>query len=514
MVKYKLDLLNKLENIGSLLFNFFQQKNIIVLIGSKGTFLIAIDGSKIIDNLFIPLQNQLNIEQYKTFFTKYKKFCIFFLLDQANCSLRHEIVPVLQSVMKVNPVTNFINSYFSKSDIVAYNVYSITEKFSETWNILLASVPYQEPLSTIIEYIIANSLKFGGSYFLSLELKTIIDKILQQTAHFECVNHLQIFACILDASNIKFVVKHLGNIIFTKTIEYPIDKSDLYIQGIMEQEVEDLLISSRSYISHLGLGVTIIFLVSENLRNLLQQSNFADHKIIIVTDQDVIGSGSIKGKFSDAAITCLFSKQRTFIAVNAAIKSIMRLNMINFLVFKPLMIGIFALILTLGSIKFDIFQNKQKAHALNKQYYQIASAYRDTKQQYPNISNIANLADLYSLEALLQMPLPTPFNVIEKFLATLNEQTHLNKINWELQNINNLTLNGPTMKMDISLKFITIDSSLQEAMVSLKEYINDLKKSFGTFEVNYVINEEEITDIYKKLVIPFSISIVAHPRKS
>ncbi|WP_341763728.1 hypothetical protein [Candidatus Tisiphia endosymbiont of Beris chalybata] len=57
-----------------LLGYFLCRKNIIILIGDKGVFLFAFIHNKIIDSLFIPLENQEKLELYKAFFQKFKKF--------------------------------------------------------------------------------------------------------------------------------------------------------------------------------------------------------------------------------------------------------------------------------------------------------------------------------------------------------------------------------------------------------------------------------------------------------
>ena len=69
---------------------------------------------------------------------------------------------------------------------------------------------------------------------------------------------MQIFVVILDSCGIKIVAKYKQDIRIIKNIEYPFDKSDMYVQGTIEQEVNDCLISLKAYIKRVNLKVCMI----------------------------------------------------------------------------------------------------------------------------------------------------------------------------------------------------------------------------------------------------------------
>ncbi len=505
MSKYKLQ---KIEVFTTLLNNSLKKKSIVVLIGRKGSLLVAFDGRKVIDNLLIPFEHQNTIDQYKGFFEQFKKFHVFFLLDTPECKLLHELVPVLQSIVKVNPVERFIAEHFPKENIIAYNVYNITTKNSETWNTMLALTPYTQPLSTLLEYILENSLKFGGIYFLTLEFKTIIDKILEKTNNIQYQDHMQIFVSILESSGIKCIVKHNGHILAVKTVEYPGDKSSIYIQGIIEQEVNDYLISFKNYINNSNIKVCIIFLAGKALNLLLNQSAFNGHQIICISPEELFDSPPPSYQpFSDIEITQLFTEQKSFLGLNQTIKSITTLNFINSVMFKPLIVIIIMILFLLATIRLTILENQRKTLSYYKQNYQIINKYNNIRQKFPYIHNEVNAADIFSLETLLKMKTAKPFDHLEKLLLNLKPSITIDTIRWELQNHNNMIYPKESFKIDLLVKFTDNNDSLEKTNIDLDAFVNSLKEDFEDFEINYVKFLDKSLSLSKCTTIPVAISI-------
>ena len=112
--------------------NFLYQKNIVIFLGNRNVLLSAFLQGEIVESKLIPLEMQDDLNQYTDFFNKFRKFHIFFLVDNSLCETRHLSLPMLQSLIKTNPVEKFISEYLTQDDIVAYNVHDIlrtTQKF-------------------------------------------------------------------------------------------------------------------------------------------------------------------------------------------------------------------------------------------------------------------------------------------------------------------------------------------------------------------------------------------------
>lgn len=485
------------------------RKHIIVFIGNEGVVLNALLNDKIIDSLFIPSADKENLQTYKDFFDKFKKLYVFFLLDNADCKLRHDILPVLQSIVKTNPVEKFIQEYFDKDDIVAYYIYNILTKPSEVWHALIVSTPYKPPLSKLIEYTLTSKLlKFGGVYFLALEFKVIIDRIIKNIENNKYTNHLQILVLSLKESGVKLVVKHQGNIVSMQTIEYPLDKSEEYIQGVIEQAVTDCLIDFKSYINNFSLEICIIFAVENSLAKLLEQSHFDNHQVIYSSTNKALAVFA-QTSFSDEIILKLFTKSKNFLATNNYLKNIARISSNSSLIFKPLSAIVLILLIAVVAIKVKTLQNYRQLEAINKKNYDIMQQYNSLKEQYPYIHNATNLVNLYTLEVLLQIPVVAPFDVLEKFILTLDQQFTIDEINWQRLNLDNiLVLSSQYIKIEILLKFKSNGISVDEAKKSIDEHIEKLADVFKGAEVNYILFNDQILDLYNhQVVIPLLLTI-------
>lgn len=489
---------------------FLYRRNIVVLVDNKGTSLYAIINKKIVDSSFIPLENRDDLNLYNNFFSKFKKFYVFVLLNNSECALRHELIPVLHSIVKINPVRKFIEEYFPGDNIVGYNIYNINTKPSETWDTLIVSSDYTPYLNKLIDYIVVNSgLQFSSVYFLALELKTIIDKIIIKANEGVYNEHFQVFVYILKGSGINLVVKHRNNIIAIQRFDFPADKSELYIQGIIEQEISDCLIRYKNYIENLNLKVCIIIIADENFKLLLEHSQFGERKLICKSYNQLIEKNfKEEDKFADSLIIKLFNENKNHSAYNKNLKLISKLNIFNSLVFRPLNIVLISLIIIACIIKIKTLENYRKLEILRSHYSSAEQEYYEVKQKYPYIQNATNLADLYIFESLLQIPISIPFDLLEKFVRELPSNLLLEGMKWGRLDIDNTLLSpNPYTKTEISLKFIIENTTIEDAMKILTQQINDSAKIFASRDINITIFNDQIVNLNNRIVIPVSIVI-------
>jgi hypothetical protein len=519
--------LPRVLKIAKLCHNFLYKENIIIFLGRNGVVISAFLQGQIIESKFIPSEAQDDLGQYSEFFDKFKEFHIFFLIDDSLSKISHVSLPILQGLVQTNPIEKFINEYFTQDDIVAYHVYDITKQPNELGRTIIVSTQYAKPISTITEYILGNRFKFGGIYHCALELQIIIDKILNKIGK-SCPDYLQIFVTLLKCSGIKLVIKYRSDLIDIKTLEYPPNKSDDYIQGLIEQIVNDNLILLKNDIENLALKICIIFLADGNLNTLLKQSNFGEHKLICVSSQDLFHSeeDSDTTQLSDNVITKFFVNQKNFLAFSSDIRIITKLNLLNLFIFKPFIVTIAILLFALLSTNLKTLENYHKSSSLRAKAYKSLEEYRNIKNKYPyikvtdtsrnkedsfilsrSVDNI-NIADLYSIDALLKTPTSRPFNLLEIFLLNEYHEVDIKKIDWELKSFDNiLELSKHKMKSIILLDFVTKKISYEETMVKLNQYIGRLKEELNNFEYNIIVQDAKTTNISSKITIPVSIVI-------
>ncbi|MGI4776123.1 MAG: hypothetical protein ACRYE9_04300 [Janthinobacterium lividum] len=498
--------LQKLEAWARQIYNYFtNSRSIIIFIGINGTFLTATKNNQPIDSLFISLENRGDIEYYKGFLKKYNKFYIFFLYEDENCELKHESIPTFQSVVRINPVKQFIAEHYEPQDITSFKVYDITPKNGETWNTLISKIPYRPPLSDLLNYVLSKHLRFGGIYHLSLEYINIINKILK---NHEGVGKFHIFVYVSQANAIKFIVKHDNNIITMKSVIYPVDRTESYIQGIIEQEISDYLIYYKNYLIRQNLQVCLVFLVSNSLKKLLRQSKFDLYKIICLTDADLnqTHATGMEREFSDSALIKLFISNKTFSGSNKAIKSITRANLVDFLAMRILNAIVIVLLLIILNIKFLTYSAILKGQTLDARNYLILQEYRDIGQKYPNVKNAANLADLYSLAMLLKIPIITPLEFLEKILSNLSSNINLEKISWKMNAPNNLVQKNNYINIDVSLKYSSNNLEESSALRDIELYIKEVQKKFDGFLLTTQVSYNVIK-LLDRIIIPISFSM-------
>ena len=102
----------RLEFFVNLFNNLFHRKNVIVLVGKTGITFSALKKHKVISSIFVDSKDADFQKKYRKFFEKYKNYHIVFLLDDKNCVLKHEIMTILGSIIKSNPVENFIQKNY------------------------------------------------------------------------------------------------------------------------------------------------------------------------------------------------------------------------------------------------------------------------------------------------------------------------------------------------------------------------------------------------------------------
>lgn len=497
-----------MKNIFSL---FKPEKNIVVLLGNKGVCLSAFSGDKLLDKLFIPFEEQTSFNVHKNFFSRFPKSNVYFLLDDAECKMRHDQIPILQSIVKTDPVEQFIEGYFEKEDIVAHYVYEVVAKPSEIWSILIMSRPLKTPLSDIVSCVIENKLlNFKGIYFLTLELQIIINKIIQNVENNKYAEYFQICVFASQASGIKFVIKHKNNIITVRNFEYPFDKTTSYIQGIIEQETNDCFILFKNYISNLNKEVCIIFIVDEELKTLLETTNFEDYTTIFIPANNILDEPNLENtRLIDTNISKLFLKHKNFLASNNYLKSIKKLAAIRNLTSKLSAMLLIVLILIAGIIKYNTNQNYKDTNLINEKYYTTNQEYDNIKYKYPYIKNTTSLADLYVIEKLLEAPVPLPFELLEKLIITLNPSFKVKEIKWELTNIDNILLVSKRhLLIKLLLKYNTQNIPVDESIKLLDEHMQNVKKKLSHLYIDYVIYKDKIIDISGKVEIPLSVNII------
>ena len=499
--KYRLQFFVNLFN------NLFHRKNVIILIGKNGITFSALNKGKIVSSIFVNSNDKDFQKSYQDFFKKHKNYHIIFLLDDKNCILKHEIMPIISSIIKSNPVENFIQKNYHPEDIIAYNVYEIITQNGEVWNTCIASTPFVFPISELLGYVINNSFKYSGIYFLSLEFETIIEKILQKTQNTEFANHLQIFVTITKSSDIRVVVKYKKNIMDEQIVEYPEDKSDMYVQGTIEQTISDKLIHYKPFIEKLNLQTCIITLSDKKLQNLLSTLEFANCKTIAINSEEITISKDKKiGRFQDNTLLEIFNNFSTHLALNKPLKSITKLSLINSILFKPLLAIIFIICAALSIKKYKSISIQNETTNYNQEYYKLSEKYRNIQKLHPELKNANDLIELYNMENLISKTITTPFDHIKAIFSYDTPNLKIKKMSWKIKDPENINFLKNEINIIINYQYEGPRHSALHGIEIISMYANRLKPIFAKGNLKYEHNSNDITEIAKKVIIPAKIT--------
>ena len=500
---------SKLEFFVNLFNNLLHTRNLIIFIGHKGVTLSIFKKKHLQKSIFIKHEDKNIFKECYKFLLKYKQYHITFLLDHKDCELKHERIPLLGSIFKLNPIEKFISDNYDPNDIVAYNTYKITKKTSEAWYTTIASTPFVAPVNKLLDYVINTSLKYSGMYFLSLEFATIIERILQKTQNTECIDHLQIFITITQSSDIRIIVKHKKNILDEQTIEYPKDKSNEYIQGTIEQSVADKILFYKEYIEKFNLPVCIIYLVDTALKELLSNSSFdQEAKIIALSSNDICLSKKLKGtEFQDNTLLEIFNNFNTNLALNKPLKTITKLTFLNNVFFKPLIIILIGIIGTLLTIKYQTWKTDYATEQLNQKYYSISKDYKQIQKNRPDLKDISDLVDFYNLEFLINKTAINPVENLKHILEISSSELKFRKIDWNINNPINIDLSQQNLNITINYEYKGGYKSAISGIKTVNNYANYINSVFQGNDITYTRIPGELKYVAKNVIVPAYISI-------
>jgi hypothetical protein len=494
-----LNIINKIKYYVTRQISFFYKKKIIVFAGYNSILLCAYIGSEIIEYLILEKDSNSSIN-YQKFFSKFQNFNIYFLLDTSNSSIREELIPFLQSIIKNNPIEEFIASYFTSNEIVAYDIFAVTKDDNIAHSIIV-STSYDGAFIEILEYS-QEHLNFSGIYFLVLELRTTIDKLIDEP--FDSKN-LQIFVTNLKISGLKILCKHNDHLLTFDNFEYPYDKSENYIAGFIHQQVKNKLEQLNNYIINHNLKIIIFFIVDNNIEPILQIMDFNGHKLKF-THQVNSSLSKDSSEILDIKILKLLNQKWEFLAFNQHLLQLNRLNILNFLLTKPLIIAILMLCVSVIFNRIESLQTYKKLNEIHRKKYDLLQEYNNLKSKNLSINYIPNLANLHVMEEMLTMTMSTPFTLLDKVLLNLDNNFIIREINWSRANIDNILLvSNQYITIKITLNFITNNLSTDESIKLLKDFDFKLEHLFPEKNIQILVFSEHIIELPNKLIIPIDI---------
>jgi hypothetical protein len=476
---------------------YFYNKTIIVQIGNFGTSIVVIRKNKIIDYLFQDKKTCDDLKNFDRIFQHYKNYNISFLLDSKEAKIYHEILPVVQNIIKSSPVEKFISQNISDKFTVAFNVLEISKSEIETWLTIISLVPFDNRLRDWVNYIINYDIKFFNIYHLQLESFHIFDRISSHISIENRGNYLQIFVIPTKTFGIFIFVRNKHHVVYTKSVEYLESRVNDYLEGVIENEIQECLNNLKSYIVTNNMKTHCVVIIKDALENSFKNHNLNLNQLTLIPISKLNSTffpfSDLQNSFCDSLIAEIFSLEKNYPAINKETLHIQKIMKIYNFIFKPFQIAIVIMILCIIYTSYSLFINKSKFVNLNKQLIQRVNKYNKIKSDYPDQDNFDKILDYYSLNNLLKSQIiEKPYEIIDIIINNkFSSNIIVNSIDW-IQNKKDLIGNGNPL-CQILLKYSMKKTIPSKFLKSLDDYINYLKESLVEYHIEYFIGKQGIS---------------------
>jgi hypothetical protein len=493
--KFLSHIIEKYRNID---FNF-SNKHILILLGDYGCCINVIHQNKTIDSLCLE-GTEYSHTKYHKFLEKYKYHEIFFILDKSDIKLDHADIPISYNLIYQNPITQFIKSNFNPNTLVSSNVYNITYNKQEIHHTVFTSTPVPKELHNWLEYISSNKFELKNIYFLTLNAPQLLNNILEN-ANIPNLNSLRLFVTVTKSSSVRIIISDHNNILESHSFTPPADKSNAYIQGIIEQVVFDSLISLKNYIHHNQVTPSLIILASEELKQLLNRSKFNIADVVILSEEDLIIRSKPRLKNdTDNIILSLLNNNFASPATQKTLDSYKRITKFNNLLSNPCYVIISILIITLLVTQLRIFTQNNQSSSLNEKFYMLSENYRGLKQKYPDIPNLEQIVNFHYATTELSTSQKLPFEDLNNLLKTISGNFILYKIHWELGKDNKSLI-------FITGSYKTNAINMDEEKTMLNQEINNLRRTLLGCTLEYKYSIDEVSNYGGYSTIPLQLII-------
>lgn len=480
----------------------FSKKHIVIFIGDKKFDISVFKQDKLIDYILID-KDVASANEDINFLAKFPGYKVFFVLDSPDIEIHHSDIPVSQGIIYQNPLTKFIATKFDKNILVASNVYNITRGDQEIYNSIFAATKVSDILYKLIDYTSFNGFDVNGVYFFSLNAPVMVENIVKTLSLGKAKHPLYIFITVTSVSKIRVLILANDNVMHSETIDYPEDKSEAYIQGIIEQAVTDSLISLKNHMHHKKVEPILMILVNDSLKNLLLDSKFAVDKTIILSEQDFkIKSPKkhLKTELTNHIISYFLNKKTHYHASNEIIGEYLRLKGLNKFLSVPWYILISTLFFILISIEIKNLIEENHANDINTKFYSLSQNYRTSRSNYPDIDNLEDVVSLYYAEQELDVTQKLPFDTIKMLLSSISSNFTLNTLYWEYYDQKAYLISKVRYQIHRSSDVEDGIAKLNSDIEALKLKMPDKNISFS-YERNEILNSNNVVTIHVTLRI-------------
>lgn len=444
------------------------KKNIIciIYITDNSKYIALIKKDNIISEEFISLNNsEFHNKNYLTKLqtNKYSNYKTIIILDISTIKIQKKELPEITK----NVIKKLLQDEY-KNDIIDYYTYNSNDS------------QYITIYSTDINQVIAETINDFSS---KLKAVYLLNSILPNI--FYTKESSSIFI-ICYKQQIKFVVYENNIAIYSEFIQIPLNKNLKYIQGLIEQNIKDIILVFQT------IKPYFILIAQKALCDIMKNSVNYKFNFINIEHQ----GKSEPDNFQKFLLMNIVNKSYIGNKVSyGLLNSIKKLQLLNKIFFFLLITTIIYLgyidINKLFKMNYisDLNESlKEKLHVENQHY----------KENMKKISNLHNtdksVLNFYLLERKLQDQKNTLSPLIQRLVDELSENTKILEIEGEKGS-----------QLDILMHFI-LDKNTPDKLDLLHKEIRKIFNIFYDYKIVIDQSKQQLTDKLK-VIIPIKISI-------
>lgn len=481
-----------------------RKAQLIIFLSNSGVIVSAFNADRLVDSQSFEERDIQDFDSgYYNFLRKYCNSDIVLLIDSDRCAIVSS-TDSLPGIVVKDRYSEYIKDHITEHDLIACKFYDILGN-DDKCHSTVCSVEYKGIVKNAVESVIHN-FKSIDVYLLPLEFENIINNAIRLNSRADYSNYLQIFILITEYGTIRIVIKYKQNILKSVFYRYDTTKSDLYIQGTFEQLInEQLSIYGQHKVTQWSKR-GLILVCREREKKIFENIRLSNTEIIFISGENFSKTENFYKEISaDNMMLILFNRCKKYKSLNKSLKSFVRLNFINFIIFKPILVFVFIVFLHTIYTGYSILRTKRSINKLNKEKYYILDKCQDLQNKYPTINNILHIADLYNKTSSLPKKSSNPLEYLTYIFTVLhNSNIAIDKVTWDLENP--LDFVEKQFKLNI---YVTYRGPKGENEFSaiLGDYENNIKNFFGSCKVKLSYNKKEIINLQNEVIVRAVVEI-------
>ncbi|MDF2964970.1 MAG: hypothetical protein K0Q51_358 [Rickettsiaceae bacterium] len=500
------------------IFDYFHPLKVAVLIGAEKTFICAYYKGQLLEARYIDNETSeyTNSTPLNEFIEKYKKGKIYIFLDNSEAFIKHVDLTLLESLIPRDIIQNFASKEFKSDHLYSFKMLSLEMSSAEKIQAIFAASPLNKAISYWLEVIFTyNKFRYGNIYFLPLETQHLIyffiKNYVEETKQKELLQaEIQVLLFITKTTGIRIIAEQNRNILLNTRIKYPVEKSLDFIQGTIEHELSETLLSLKHIVEYdEDLTINLTIATERKIIDLLKESKFNVNSHIIINIEDIISNKftlirekEVQGYF-DLILCDLLIKNKTYPATNPYLKKLLNLRIFNRLSFKPFIVGILILVLGNVYLKYSIMQSEKQVSNISREYFKNLLEYRKLKGYFTNIEHLDQAIEILLLREKLESFKINPFELLHEFTLIQNDRVQIEHVKWARQSSS--FTDG--FVAEIEIKYVIKNVSREDYLTELANYIKELKRQFRFYKIDYTRGNGKVKTKSDKISMPIKIFI-------